>query len=111
MSLFLTRYECCPGCGKSWHSSIPGLWCANPSRLLQIHSNSEAGARKDQSMKSSLNKLCFLVLFGTLLFLAPTWAQAPTGRILGTVTDPKGGVIPGAKITVTNTGTQIHNET
>jgi len=62
-------------------------------------------------MKSSLNKLCFLVLFGTLLFLAPTWAQAPTGRILGTVTDPKGGVIPGAKITVTNTGTQIHNET
>jgi hypothetical protein len=63
-------------------------------------------------MKSSFTKLGIVVLFCTLLFsTAAVWAQDPTGRILGTITDPKGAVVPGAKITVTNTGTQIHNET
>ena len=33
-------------------------------------------------------------------------SQEATGRILGTVTDPQGAVVPGAKVTVTNTGTQ-----
>src|SRR5260370_41928658 len=63
-------------------------------------------------MKSRLTKLGITALFCTLLFSAGSaWAEDPTGRILGTITDPKGGVIPGAKITVTNTATQIHNET
>ena len=58
-------------------------------------------------MKSSLNKLGFLVLFGTLLFLGPTWAQDPTGRIVGTVTDPGGAAVPDAKVTITNLKTGI----
>jgi Carboxypeptidase regulatory-like domain/TonB-dependent Receptor Plug Domain len=32
--------------------------------------------------------------------------QEATGKIIGTVTDPQGAVIPGAKITATNTGNQ-----
>ena len=63
-------------------------------------------------MKSSWNKVGFLVLFSALLFSATgLLAQDPTGRILGTVTDQKGGVIPGVKVTVTNVATQIRNET
>jgi hypothetical protein len=58
-------------------------------------------------MKSSLNKLGFLVLFGALLFLSPTWAQDPTGRIVGTVTDPGGAAVPDAKVTITNLKTGI----
>jgi hypothetical protein len=34
-------------------------------------------------------------------------AQTSTGRIVGTVTDPTGAVIPGASITVTNVNTQV----
>lgn len=44
------------------------------------------------------------------LGLVDASAQDPTGRILGTITDPKGGAIAGAKVTVTNIATQIHNE-
>ena len=35
-------------------------------------------------------------------------AQAVTGTIVGTVTDASGGVIAGAKVTLTNEGTQLH---
>src|SRR6267378_7877069 len=33
-------------------------------------------------------------------------AQEATGKIIGTVTDPQGAVVPGAKVTVTNTSSQ-----
>src|SRR5277367_2172411 len=36
--------------------------------------------------------------------------QAATGRVVGTVTDPGGAVIAGAKVTVTNVGTGVHWE-
>src|SRR4026207_1512768 len=32
--------------------------------------------------------------------------QEATGKIIGTVSDPQGAVIPGAKVTATNTGSQ-----
>jgi hypothetical protein len=38
-------------------------------------------------------------------------AQVSTGRIIGIVTDPQGAAIAGAKIIVTNTGTNVHWET
>src|SRR2546423_3557481 len=41
-------------------------------------------------------------------------AQEASGKILGTVTDQQGAVVPGAKVTVTNTGkqtTQITRDT
>jgi len=49
--------------------------------------------------------VCFL---SALLFLFPCviWSQA-VGNIIGSVADQSGAVIPGAKVTATNTGTQI----
>lgn len=38
-------------------------------------------------------------------------AQESSGKVIGTVTDQQGAVIPDAKVTVINTGTQIRRET
>ena len=46
-----------------------------------------------------------------ILSAVPAFPQAANGRIVGTVTDPGGAVIPGAKVTVTNTGTGVHWDT
>lgn len=51
--------------------------------------------------------LCLL----TPWVITPARAQTTTGDILGTVTDTSGGVIPGARVTVTNTGTNIARST
>ncbi len=45
---------------------------------------------------------CLFVLFWSV---GGARAQITTGAILGTVTDPSGGVLPGAKIVLTNKGT------
>jgi Carboxypeptidase regulatory-like domain len=39
---------------------------------------------------------------GLLFISIPSYSQGNTGRILGTVTDPSGGTIPGATVTVTD---------
>ena len=50
----------------------------------------------------------FLAIFVSLVVcLAPLGAQTTTGDIVGTVTDPTGGVVAGATITVTNMDTGI----
>ena len=41
----------------------------------------------------------------------PATAQQTMGDILGTVTDTSGAAVPGAQVTVTNTGTQIERTT
>src|SRR5579863_1664220 len=46
-----------------------------------------------------------------LLAAVPASPQAANGRVVGTVTDPGGAVIAGARVTVTNVGTGIHWET
>ena len=47
--------------------------------------------------------LCVAVVFGCV---SPAWAQsATTGALTGTVTDPSGGVIVGATVTVTSRST------
>ena len=38
-------------------------------------------------------------------------AQEVTGKIIGTITDPKGGVIPDARVTITNVAMQVSRET
>jgi Carboxypeptidase regulatory-like domain/TonB-dependent Receptor Plug Domain/TonB dependent receptor len=60
----------------------------------------------------SINRVfVYLILIGLAAFLvAPmAWGQAATGRVIGTVFDQQGKVVPGAKVTVTNAGTQISN--
>src|SRR5207342_2104756 len=42
---------------------------------------------------------------------APLSAQTFRGTILGTVTDPSGAVVAGAKVTVKNTGTGLERST
>jgi hypothetical protein len=51
------------------------------------------------------------LLVGLVLSTLPIGAQEPTGRIIGTVTDPSGSVIPKAKITITNVATGAKSET
>ena len=50
--------------------------------------------------------ICILILAGY-----PVVAQDATGRIAGTVTDPSGGIVPNATVTVTNTGTGVARQT
>jgi len=48
-----------------------------------------------------------LAIFAALLISASASAQQTTGKIVGTVTDSLGGVMPGVKVTATNTATKI----
>jgi hypothetical protein len=41
----------------------------------------------------------------------PVFAQDTSGKIVGTVSDPSGGVVAGATVTVTNTGTGVSRQT
>ena len=41
----------------------------------------------------------------------PAFGQSATGRVIGTVLDPQGSVVPDAKVTVVNTATQVRNTT
>src|SRR5215470_16798706 len=46
-----------------------------------------------------------------LLVSSPLHAQSDRARIIGTVTDPQGAVIPGATVTVTNVATGVATRT
>jgi len=56
----------------------------------------------------------FAILAVALLILASggaVWSQTVQGVITGAVTDPTGAVVPGATVTITNTGTNISQNT
>ena len=51
--------------------------------------------------------VCLLALAAVCMLMSmPLLAQDATGTVLGTIADPQGSVLPGAQVTVTNTGTQ-----
>src|SRR3989441_4475570 len=55
-----------------------------------------------------MKKLQFcLVAISMLLVALGAFAQVQNGQFSGTVTDPSGAAIPNAKVTVTNTGTNL----
>src|SRR5437762_1515473 len=64
---------------------------------------------KGISMRRQLTPIAAAVLF--LSILPDGFAQDNTGRIIGVVTDPTGSVVPNAKITVVNTGTDLTRTT
>ena len=64
--------------------------------------------RKSQNKKSAGWVRVFGAAILVTLVCAPLlFSQVNTGRILGTITDQTGGVIAGAMVTVTNTGTGV----
>jgi outer membrane receptor protein involved in Fe transport len=62
--------------------------------------------KKQSLWRASLFTLCML-----LAMQVAASAQEATGKIIGTIADQQGAVIPGAKVTATNTATQITRET
>src|SRR5438270_2685024 len=57
-----------------------------------------------------MRKFASLLLFFLLALSSVSFAQGQ-GSIVGTVTDPSGAVLPGAKITVIETGTGLSRTT
>jgi hypothetical protein len=54
-------------------------------------------------------RLLFLMAVMALLSITPVWGQVTNGTILGTVTDPSGARVKGAKVTITNTATNVQS--
>jgi hypothetical protein len=55
-------------------------------------------------------KRALLLWIVLLLGTSPAWAQFETGNVVGTIKDTTGAVVPGAKVTLTNTQTGVTNE-
>src|SRR5690349_16362191 len=72
---------------------------------------STLGGNHMHSFARSFSRQCFVLLVVLALLGLPLAAQDATGRIIGVVTDPSGGVIANAKVTVTNVATGISNTT
>src|SRR5690348_3086129 len=62
-------------------------------------------------MNGKIQRVTFLFLFLTIAGCAIVWGQANTASIRGLVTDPSGAVVPGATVTLMNTGTGVQTVT
>ncbi|MBX7219376.1 MAG: carboxypeptidase regulatory-like domain-containing protein [Blastocatellia bacterium] len=62
--------------------------------------------RMDELWKRFVYVLCLIMASSTFAL-----AQDASGKILGQVTDPQGASLAGARVVVTNTGTQVSRET
>jgi len=60
--------------------------------------------RLDRTARSVVTGFVFAFLIG---YFSALWAQTATGRIVGTLTDQTGAIIPGATITATNMDTMV----
>ncbi|MCW5982078.1 MAG: TonB-dependent receptor [Bryobacteraceae bacterium] len=54
-----------------------------------------------------MKKVTLILALALLCFTLPAWAQRDLGTIVGTVTDPTGGVIAGARVTITEDATSL----
>src|ERR1044071_7794704 len=74
---------------------------AAPLRWLETGPR-ERGERRVHNMRVFAVALCV-----SLVFAAPALAQFETASVVGTIRDTSGAVVPGAKVTLTNTGTGV----
>ncbi len=58
-----------------------------------------------------MSKLLFTSVFAFLFSALSLFGQDASGRIIGTVTDPTGATIAGAKVVITNIATQVSRHT
>src|SRR5215813_10113786 len=65
----------------------------------------------DGAKEASMVRFRAAIFVFCLFVVSALWSQTATGRIVGTVSDPTGALIPGASITVTNVNTQVANDT
>ena len=61
--------------------------------------------------KTSIWQTLVLALCVLLAMQAPASSQEATGKIIGTITDQQGAVVPGTKVTIRNTAATITRET
>ncbi len=61
----------------------------------------------------SVRLVCYVAVavLGVLAFSELSYAQSTFGKVLGTVKDPSGSVVPGVKVDLTNTGTNANRST
>jgi len=63
------------------------------------------------NLKYHLTLYVLLTAVGFIVSSISANAQTATGRVIGTVTDAQGAAIAGAKVTVTNSGTNVRSNT
>ncbi len=66
------------------------------------------------SMSKRFTKRTTILVSSIVVMLAASsqlYGQSERARIIGTVTDPQGAVVPGARVTVTNLGTSVASKT
>ncbi|MGH9701715.1 MAG: carboxypeptidase-like regulatory domain-containing protein, partial [Candidatus Acidiferrales bacterium] len=61
-----------------------------------------------QDFLRQIRLFCAATVIAFFLIAIPSPAQNSTGRIVGTITDAQGAVVPGAKVVATNAGTNAH---
>jgi len=81
----------------------------NFEQVQQMISTKEATMGKSISRRTLAISILATSL-AALFLVATAWAQSFRGSIRGTVTDPSGAVIAGAKVTAKNIGTGLHRE-
>jgi hypothetical protein len=86
------------------------MGAASLSRLISLNCLRNAVSGKVKKERTSpmrkLRLLCILTLLACLA-AGIGWSQAVNATLLGTVTDTSGAVVPNAKVTATETGTNV----
>jgi hypothetical protein len=96
-------------------AKLTGLFPSASAHLLASTDLSfEVRAAQNRGWGVTRNQVllvCAVVFAIWVFFSGPASGQDATGRVIGTVFDQQGKVVPGAKVTVTNAGTQISKTT